>query len=210
MTSAKTLSTQSLSDLIDLEILDADTPQLIRCLVGTDAESRYRESRSLWQLLEERSTPGLHWLELERLDLLNELVKRLGKEPRRPAARPIDSPTKAAALFSHLAFLDHEELWIACLNTKNIPIGLVQIAIGSVNSVMASPSRIFREALLRNATGILVAHNHPSGEPTPSSADRAFAKRLREAEPYVGVNVVDSLVIGAEGRAYSIGQNSEV
>jgi RadC-like JAB domain-containing protein len=48
------------------------------------------------------------------------------------------------------------------------------------------------------------------GDPTPSSPDRAFARWLREAEPYVGVNVVDSLVIGAEGRAYSIGQESAI
>src|SRR5262245_21901266 len=88
-----------LAELFDGGIPAADTADLVRGLAGQDGEARFGGNRSLWQLLEERHAPGLHWMEHERLDLLAELVRRLGREPRRPAARPIDSPEKAAALF---------------------------------------------------------------------------------------------------------------
>lgn len=73
----------------------------------------------------------------------------------------------------------------------------------------AYPCRIFREALAWNASGILVAHNHPSGDPSPSSADREFTKRLEEGALLVGIRVVDSLIVGSEGRVYAFSRRGE-
>jgi DNA repair protein RadC len=205
--SAKTLSEATaaldIKEIFDRQIKDGDTADLVRRLIGEDAEARLRGHGSLWRLLEERE-PGLHWLEQERLDILAELVARLGTEARRPDAVGIDGPESAAVLFSHLALLDHEELWVAYLNNKNIPLAVIQVGIGSLSSVVGFPHRIFREALLRNANGVIVAHNHPSGDPSPSASDRHFARELADGAVLVGIRLVDNLVIGGEGRVHSM------
>ena len=195
---------------VDRDILDASTMELVWRLIGEGAAAELGAHNSLWRLVTERRALSLAWFEAERLDILAELVRRFAGEPQKPAASAIDGPVAAAALFSHLALLEHEELWVAYLNTKNIPLAVVRAGIGSVNSVVAFPSRIFREALTWNAAGIVVAHNHPSGDPTPSAADRDFTARINDAGPLVGINVVDNLIIGAEGRVYSFARHGEV
>jgi DNA repair protein RadC len=212
--SAKTRSQPSQLTLAerhpDREVLAAGSTDLVRQLIGDAAATSLGGHGSLWRLLLERSALDLPWFEAERLDVLAELVKRLSHEPRSFEASGIDGPEAAAALFSHLALLDHEELWVALLSNKNIPLAVLRVGIGSTNSVIAFPCRIFREALAWNASGIILAHNHPSGDPTPSSADRDFTKKVEDGALLVGVRVVDSLVIGSEGRVYSFSRRAEL
>jgi DNA repair protein RadC len=194
----------------DREVLASDTRDLVRRLVGDDAAAALASHGSLWRLLAERTAMKLPWFEAERLDALAELVRRFSHEPPTLEAQGIADPVEAARLFSHLTLLDHEELWVALLSNKNIPLAVVRVGIGSVNSVIAFPSRVFREAMAWNASGILLAHNHPSGDPTPSSADKDFTRRIEEGALLVGVRVVDSLIMGSEGRVYSFSRRAEL
>lgn len=94
----------------------------------------------------------------------------------------------------------HEEpeeyMYMICMNTKNKIIGVFEISHGSVNSSIVSPREVFQKALLANAVSIIVMHNHPSGDPTPSREDVEVTKRLAEAGKIVGVEVLDHIIIG--------------
>ena len=94
----------------------------------------------------------------------------------------------------------HEEpeeyMYMICMNTKNKIIGVFEISHGSVNSSIVSPREVFQKALLANAVSIIVMHNHPSGDPTPSREDVEVTKRLVEAGKIVGVEVLDHIIIG--------------
>ena len=94
----------------------------------------------------------------------------------------------------------HEEpeeyMYMICMNTKNKVIGVFEISHGSVNSSIVTPREVFQKALLANAVSIIVMHNHPSGDPTPSREDIEVTKRLVEAGKVVGVEVLDHIIIG--------------
>lgn len=94
----------------------------------------------------------------------------------------------------------HEEpeeyMYMICMNTKNKIIGVFEISHGSVNSSIVSPREVFQKALLANAVSIIVMHNHPSGDATPSREDVEVTKRLSEAGKIVGVEVLDHIIIG--------------
>ena len=136
----------------DRDLMGATTMDLLWRLIGEGAANEYAVHHSLWRLLAERRGLGIPWFENERLDLLAELLQRFAHQPPRPAAAGIDGPEAAAALFRHIALLDHEELWMACLNTKNIPLAVVRVGIGGATSVVAFPSHVYRKALAWNAS----------------------------------------------------------
>ncbi len=90
-----------------------------------------------------------------------------------PAQRPaIQSPKDVYDILrSFLEHLDHEELWVAVLDTRNRVLALVALYKGSVNASQVRVAEVFRQAIVENAPAIVVAHNHPSGDPTPSPDD---------------------------------------
>ena len=83
-----------------------------------------------------------------------------------------------------------------CMNTKNKIIGVFEISHGSVNSSIVSPREVFQKALLANAVSIIVMHNHPSGDSTPSREDIEVTRRLSEAGKIVGVELLDHIIVG--------------
>jgi DNA repair protein RadC len=82
-----------------------------------------------------------------------------------------------------------------------MPIGHVLVSRGTSSQALVDPPDVIRPALLANASRIIVAHNHPSGNPEPSKEDIALTKRLKEAGSIVGVQLLDHLVIGKHGYA---------
>lgn len=94
----------------------------------------------------------------------------------------------------------HEEpeeyMYMICMNTKNKIIGVFEISHGSVNASIVSPREVFQKALLANAVSIILMHNHPSGDTTPSREDIEITKRLVEAGKIVGVEVLDHIIVG--------------
>lgn len=115
--------------------------------------------------------------------------------------RPLaDTPEKIDALTGpQLRGRDRERCLLVALDTRNRAIAVDTVSIGSVDHTFMAPREVFRDALLRGAASIVLAHNHPSGDPTPSPADRAITRRLAAAGATIGVPLVDHLVIGDVG-----------
>lgn len=89
-----------------------------------------------------------------------------------------------------------EFMKLLLLNTKSCLISEKDISIGTVNAALVSPREVFIEALQKNAVYIILLHNHPSGDPTPSLEDVQLTMRIREAGNLIGVELLDHIVIG--------------
>lgn len=121
------------------------------------------------------------------------------------------SPETAYQLFSQ--FIQDkatEHLMIACLNVKNEVVNVSTVSIGSVNQTIANIGEVIKVALLSNAVGIAVAHNHPSGHITPSIKDSAFTEKLKSACELMEIDLIDHLIIGSEGDYYSFREEGEL
>ncbi|MGH7753786.1 MAG: RadC family protein [Gemmatimonadales bacterium] len=116
----------------------------------------------------------------------------------------IHSPAEAAALLAPgMATLDREHFRAILLNTKHEVLAVVEVAVGSLDSAPIHPREVFKEAVRRSAAAVILAHNHPSGDPEPSGDDIAITDRLRAAGQIVGIDVLDHLIIG-HGRSVSL------
>ncbi len=125
-----------------------------------------------------------------------ELGKRLA---RGGAEKPLlDS---AEAIYAHFAAefqaMDREVLKVALLDTKLRLLRLENVALGSLNECVAHPREIFKAAIIHSAYAVVVIHNHPSGDPTPSQADHRLTRQLAEAARFLQINLIDHLVIGS-------------
>jgi DNA repair protein RadC len=96
---------------------------------------------------------------------------------------------------------------IATLDTKLQVRRVVRITRGTLDSSLVHPREVFRAAIADAAASILLIHNHPSGDPTPSSQDRDITKRLKEVGAIIGINVIDHIVVG-QGKAISLAESN--
>lgn len=116
----------------------------------------------------------------------------------------INSPESAASLLmDEMRFLDREHFKVVLLNTKNNVIGINTVSVGSLSASVVHPRELFKQAILKSAAALILAHNHPSGDPTPSREDLEVTKRLVEAGDLLGIQVLDHLIIG-NGRYVSL------
>ena len=116
-----------------------------------------------------------------------------------PSAHPpaVTSPEAAAGLLlPALAGADRERCVALLLDTRHRLLEARTISVGSVDHTFMSPREIFRDALLANASALVLGHNHPSGDPEPSSDDEAVTRRVAAAGEQIGVRVLDHLVVG--------------
>jgi DNA repair protein RadC len=97
-----------------------------------------------------------------------------------------------------LAMLDREAFVVLHLDLKNRVNGLHVVSIGSLAASLVHPREVWKAAILTNAAAILVAHNHPSGDPTPSREDREITARLKLCGDLLGIPLIDHVVIGSE------------
>ena len=93
---------------------------------------------------------------------------------------------------------DREVFFVMCLNTKNHVVAVHRCHIGSLNASIVHPREVFKSAILNNAASVIVAHQHPSGDITPSIEDINVTKRLAEASKLLGIEVLDHLVVNNE------------
>jgi DNA repair protein RadC len=89
-----------------------------------------------------------------------------------------------------------EAIYCIYLDRKNHPLGRHLVSLGTATSCVATPREIFRGAIVAGATALIVAHNHPSGDPAPSAADLAFTRLMREAARILQVELLDHVIIG--------------
>ncbi|MGG1312410.1 MULTISPECIES: RadC family protein [Cohnella] len=125
-----------------------------------------------------------------------ELGRRVARS-RLPETVQITKPQDAAdLLMEEMRHLREERFVCLFLNTKNQVIGRETLSVGSLNASIVHPREVFRAAIRRSSASILCAHNHPSGDPTPSAEDILLTRRLTEAGELIGIEVLDHLVIG--------------
>ena len=105
-------------------------------------------------------------------------------------------------LHRYLADVDREHFVVLLLNRKNQVVGLHTVSIGSVTASIVHPREVFKVAILANSTAIICGHNHPSGDPTPSTEDKALTSRLVEAGKLLGIDVLDYVIVGDGSQRY--------
>ena len=138
------------------------------------------------------------------LRLLHELTMRYGVEIQPPRAeddRPtIRCPDDVRQLVApEMAGLAQEQVRILLLDSRNHVVGQRVIYQGNVNSAMVRPAEVLRPAVVAAIPHIIICHNHPSGDPTPSADDTALTRQLVEAADLLGVQIVDHVIIGGDG-----------
>lgn len=138
----------------------------------------------------------------KKLKVTFELGRRLiALAEKRPQ---ITSPTDAATMFiAEMSHLEQEEMWLMLLDTRNRVIDMKAVYRGNINTIIIRPAEIFKCAIRGNANSIIIAHNHPSGDSTPSPEDIKVTKEIMKAGKLLGIELLDHLVIG-EGSHHSI------
>ncbi|MEZ5988479.1 MAG: DNA repair protein RadC [Planctomycetota bacterium] len=155
-------------------------------------------------------TPGIGPVLACRLAGAFELGRRMWL-PRPDRSRPLRHARDAAwHLRGTLLGKEHEEFHVLLLDARHRPFASRLVSVGSLQSSLVHPREVFRPAIRQAAAALVVGHNHPSGDPTPSEEDEAVTDRLREVGRVVGIPLVDHLVLGerefhsfAEGKAFS-------
>ncbi len=192
-------------NLTDTELLAV----LLR--TGTRGESALQLSRKLlnpifaqdgllsihqWNIEQLMKIKGIGRVKAIQLICLSELTKRLAKAT---ASKGLDFSTPSSIAEYYMEDMRHarqEEMKLLLLNTKSRLIGETNISKGTVNSAVISPRELFVEALQKNAVSIILLHNHPSGDPTPSREDILITRRIKEAGILIGIELLDHIVIG--------------
>jgi DNA repair protein RadC len=125
---------------------------------------------------------------------------------RRAAAWPagrtstVCTPEEVAMLFrGRVRGLDREHFWALALDTKNHLRRVIEVSVGSLNASVVHPRELFKDAVRASAASVIIVHNHPSGDPTPSGADVQLTRRLSRAGDVLGIEVLDHVVIGESG-----------
>ncbi|MCL6451474.1 MAG: DNA repair protein RadC [Acetobacteraceae bacterium] len=122
----------------------------------------------------------------------------LGRRLASPGVRPtVKSPRDVADLvMERMRYLDREHFQVVLLNTRNQVLGVELVSVGTLSSSVVHPREVFKAALRRSAAAIILVHNHPSGDPTPSPEDVGLTRRLSQGGHLLGVEVLDHVVIG--------------
>ncbi len=144
-----------------------------------------------------RAQHGLGDAKAAQIQAAMELGKRL--VAAQPEERPVIRSAEDAArlLQSDMAVLDQEHMRVLVLNTRNHVLATADVYRGNVHTAVIRIGELFREALRHNAPAIILAHNHPSGDPSPSADDVAMTKQAVEGGELLDIEVLDHLVIGS-------------
>jgi len=126
----------------------------------------------------------------------------LVRESNAPPRHSVTTPLEVANLVGHLNKKDREYFLCIHLDSRNAVIGIEEVTIGSLNAALVHPREILKGALLNNAAGIILVHNHPSGDCDPSEDDIEITGRLTKACDIIGIEALDHIIVGA-GKYFS-------
>ena len=181
--------------------------ELLAVLLGTGTQGQ-----SVLELSRELIKPG--WAQLSRRTPAELMQVRglgaakattlsaaleVGHRVERGTMVRVASPQDAVRLVSDLRDRDQEEFRVILLNTKGLVLGIETVFRGGLDRVEVFPREVFRSAVARSAASIVVAHNHPSGDPAPSRQDRALTRRLEACGELMGIELLDHVIVGRSG-----------
>ncbi|MBT9137026.1 MAG: hypothetical protein DDT34_02112 [Firmicutes bacterium] len=178
--------------------------------INEDRVTEYVHRKGIASLVENATqlltTPKQREKHQALLDLYRMSVRLENKNP------VITSPEQAAAFFHSVlpGIHDKESVVVAFLNFKNRLIDYEIVSVGTIDSTLLHPRDVFRGAIVSKASGVLVCHNHPSGDISPSSADKNTHNILREAGKLLNIQVLDHIIISGLDRTrfYSMTQEA--
>lgn len=151
-----------------------------------------------YEVSELAAFPGMGHAKAIQVLAAFELGKRLyATDTSEPVA--IRSPREAANLFiPSLRYVDKEHFMAAHLNTKNQIIAVETVSVGTLNASLVHPRELFKTAVKNSSAALIVAHNHPSGDPEPSKEDLQLTRRIKQAGELMGIEVLDHVIVGGE------------
>ena len=150
-----------------------------------------------WQPEDFRRLKGIGPTKGRQLAALIEIGRRMVKQPT-GVAPILNRPELVAGYMAPIARgLEVEKFWVLCQNRKCRLKKLVEVTSGTATAALAHPREVFRNAVQYRATGITCVHNHPSGDPAPSSADLQVTPQLRDAARTLDIELLDHVVIGS-------------
>lgn len=145
------------------------------------------------------SIKGIGKVKAIQLKAICELTKRMSK-PLDTSQVQINSPKDVAELLTdEMKFEKREIVKALILNSKNVIIKIVDVCLGGTNSAILKPKDVLQEVIKIGAPKIILVHNHPSGDPTPSKSDFEFTERMVQASSIMGIELLDHIVIGDYG-----------
>lgn len=145
-----------------------------------------------------RRVPGIGFARACQVVAAFELGKRFARESR-SSGSSVRAPKDIARMFmDEMKHYDREHFKAAFLNTKNQVIKVVTVSIGSLNASIVHPREILKPAIAVSAASIILVHNHPTGDPTPSREDVEFTRRFAKCGELIGIELLDHIVIGAD------------
>jgi DNA repair protein RadC len=175
---------------------DKTSVELAQEILLLDSEKRGLNFLKEVSIDDLRKIKGLGRVKAIQLKATIELAKRISK-PYKILRKTITSPDDVAeVLMSDMKDSSQEMMKVIVLNVKNEIVRVSTISLGTANSTLIEARDVFKEAIRYNSTRIIVAHNHPSGDPTPSKSDIVFSARLRDAGKLIGIEVLDHVIIG--------------
>ncbi|CUX50482.1 RadC family protein [Clostridium sp. C105KSO13] len=149
-----------------------------------------------WTLEQLLQVKGIGKVKAVQILCLSELSKRLSKATAQPGLSFTTPSSIAKYYMEDMRHGSRESMKLLLLNTKTRLIGETDISKGTINSAVVSPRELFVEALQKNAVSIILLHNHPSGDPTPSKEDVLITRRIWDAGQLIGVELLDHIIIG--------------
>ena len=184
--------------------------ELLAILLRTGTKEESAISLAHRILVQEQGLRYLADINVEQLSAINgigkakaaqikaaiELGKRLAAfEPG--ADKPLKCPQDVAALLmEEMRYLKKEHMKLVLLNVKCNLISVEEISVGSLNASIVHPREVFNPAIRKSSASIIMVHNHPSGDPSPSSEDVSITARIAEAGKLIGIELVDHIIIG--------------
>lgn len=216
--------TESMETMASIGVTTLTTEDLLSIIIGSHVKAEkllhqevtlLTEKQDELKYLAEQDFDSLKYVcsltkaEAARILAAMELGKRIANIPAMKS-KHISSPGDAAKyLMPALRYETHEKFLVMLLNTKNHLIRIKQIAEGSLASAVVHPREVYAPAVVAHAASIVVAHNHPSGDPYPGKQDRSLTRALEESGKVLGIPLVDHLIIG-DGRYYSFKEHAEL
>jgi DNA repair protein RadC len=174
-----------------------DVAQSLVCWADGDGASDEGSLRKLLRATFEEicSVEGVGPSKACKIKAALELGRRLSAEsgPKTVISSPGDVGN---LLMEEMRHLDQEHFRVIHLGVKNQVLGVDLVSVGTVGSSLVHPREVFKNSIRRNATGVILVHNHPSGDPTPSKEDVSVTRRIADAGRILGIEVVDHIVIG--------------
>lgn len=140
--------------------------------------------------------PGIGKVKALQIQAVFELAKRMSRSSAAKTLNFSSPETVADYYMEDFRHLEQEKILLLLLDNKSNLLGEKVIFTGTVNASIVSPREIYLEALKYHAVGIILLHNHPSGDPTPSDADRRMTRKVREAGSFLDIPLLDHIVLG--------------